>query len=148
MGENYFTGNYCFHPQKAVKVIKFGIKQLIKDEQEVKDELKKMKNKKSKVLKEIVNFNSKIEQVNYKIIKSRSIIKANLLEQKRTPLEGKKEDLVNQLAKLDENISNLFNIKINKKLPQMRNKLMQRFLYMNLKWERFRKIDIKDIYRI
>lgn len=146
--ENYFTGTYCFHPQKALKVIKSGISQLEKNQRKIKEELQHLEKEGNKVLKEIEKVNSKIEQVNYKIAKSRSLMETTSLEEKKSGMKIDKSDLENRLAELNEQSSFLMNTKINREFPEMRSHLMQRFLYMNLKWERFRQIDIKDIYRI
>ena len=147
-GEYLFTGNNYFHPQKALKVIKSGIEQLDKDKKSIYEELKILEKEKSKLLKDINSFDSKIEQKNHKVKKSRSLMETASLDEKRRDLEVAKGHLEIKLAKLDEKITYLNDTKIKREIPKMRNRLLQRFLYLNLKWERFRQIDIKDIYRI
>lgn len=147
-GENHFTGAFCFHPQKALKVIKSGIDQLNKENQKSEVELKNLKSKKNDLVNKTGKLNSKIEKVTRKIMQSRSIVKTSSLEEKRTALEQEKSNLENQQTELDKKISYMLDVTFKKEIPQARIKLIQKFSYMNLKWERFRQIDINDIYRI
>jgi len=147
-GEYYFTGAYCFHPQKALKVIKLGIDRLNDEKRQSENELKKMREKKDSLADEAKKLESKIEKIERKIERSRSIMETHILEEKKNLLKKKKSALKNEYADLEKKITEMLEQTFNKEIPQARNRLMQKFSYMSLKWERFRQIDIKDIYRI
>ncbi|MFQ5673821.1 MAG: hypothetical protein ACE5G9_12070 [Nitrospinales bacterium] len=147
-GDYYFTGTYCFHPREALRVIELGIKRLNDDKRKYENELKKLQKRKNSVAAETKKLDLKIEKTVHKIETTRFIRRIPALEEKKALLEKKRSDLKNEHGNLEKKITDLLEQKFNKEIPQARNRLIQQFSYMNLKWERFRQIDIKDIYRI
>lgn len=146
-GKAHFTGAYCFHPKETLAFIKSGIKRLEQELQRSKAELKEVRAEKEKIIRKIEKSNSKLSKLNLKIQKSRSIMKTNSLEEKRDDLEKIKKGWKNQRAALEEKEFALMAAKIEQEATEARNKLMQKFSNMSLKWERFRHIDLKDIYK-
>lgn len=146
-GQNYFTGAYCFHPQKTLKFIKSEIGKLNKELKKLNLELKNLQAEKNKLAHQINKLNTKINKLNSKIEKSISLLKKDHLQEKKKPLDKKKSGLESNLSELENKISDLVALKIGRETPQARLKLMQRLSYMSLKWERFRHFDLADIYR-
>lgn len=147
-GQNYFTGAYCFHPQKTLKFIKSEIAELNKELNKWESELKKLQAEKNKLDHQINKLNTKINKVISKMEKSFSLLEKDRLQEKKEPLDKKKSGLESNLSELENKISDLVTIKIGREVPQARLKLMQKLSYMSLKWERSRHIDLADIYQI
>lgn len=143
----HFTGNFCFHPSKSTKYINSAVKKLKQGQKKTYEEMAKLnRNLKSLEIK-IKSVSTDIKKIKVKIEKVSS-------DSKKQTLEEKLEALVN----------NLSSIKYEQTMMQIRaatwetkevkigcknqySELIQKLSYMNLKWERSRQIDVKDIYR-
>ncbi len=146
--EDYrFTGTYCFHPEESQKYIKNEIEKFTRETKKNTTELKKLEKVKKSREKELEKLKIKLEACKIKIAETSKQLKKNRLENQKQVLETQSNTLIQNISGLNENIYELRTVKIEKEGKQTRNSLMQRFAYMNLKWERSRQIDIKDIYK-
>jgi len=147
-GGYYFTGAYCFHPQKVLPVINSGVDRLNDEKRKLENELKTMKKRTDDLVSEIKKLDSQIEKVDCKIEKPGFFETVATLEEKKVILKEKQASRKKEHDDLEKKIADRLARKISEEIPQARTRLMQQFSYMNLKWERFRQIDIMDIYRI
>lgn len=143
-----FTGAFCFHPHETLKFIKKEIDKINSELQKSENELKKMRLDESKLDSDINKHLKKIQDLIVKIDKCRTADKKTALEFNKSGLEQRKAEFEAKRNALKEKMYSLISIKIAREAPEARNKFMQKLSYMNLKWERFRQIDLKDIYRI
>jgi flagellar biosynthesis GTPase FlhF len=146
--EMRFTGAYCFHPRETLKFIRREIDKVNDELHKTEKELKKMRSEESRLDNDINKFQRKIQDMIVKIDKCRTPEKKTVLEFNKSGLEQSQTELETKRGELREKIRNLIGVKIEREAPEARNKLMQKLSYMNLKWERFRQIDLKDIYRL
>ena len=143
----FFTGNFCFHPKETHKFIKLEISSVANFIDQNKRDLAIVENgllKEKKILqKQEINIAKLIDKIKY--IDSDNKI-TNINQDLKILIEKKKykfkiiEDLKNEIFKIK---NNKIKIEGRKKI----NGLLNRFAYMNLKWERSRQIDITDIYK-
>jgi len=143
----HFTGNFCFHPEKTHKYIKPEIKTISKTLIQYKKELAKIEKTLLKVNKILKNQVKDIEKLNEKISHCDSENKIAKLNQKLALLIEEKENQTKTIQKLENEAFIIRNDKINIEGKKQINALINRFAYMNLKWERSRQIDIADIYK-
>ncbi len=147
-GEYYFTGNFCFHPKDTLKFIKNEIKKIIKIRDGYLKELK-VKNSQLKDLNSKLDKNGReVEKINTKIKNSKSVEKIRVWNEQLEKLKKYRADWLQQISLIEVEKSNLENDKLKKEITQLSSILIQKLNYMNLKWERSRQIDLKDIYRI
>lgn len=146
-GNNRFTGNFCFHPQETLKFIKTEITKINKTLDNLKVELKELNLENEKIVRETKKLIAKSNKLTEKMNKSRSLAKKSALEEKIAVIDRNTLELLAKNSELESAIIDIKTIKINKEIPEAMTHLMQRLAYMNLKWERFRQIDLKDIYR-
>jgi len=139
-----FTGNYCFHPLEVHKFIKPQIKLIKKIQNQHKKDLRKIEkllHKENKILEKQV---AKIEKINEKLSNTGS--NKTRLNQKLSDLQNNKNDTSKVIQILEKDIVTLKVEKIKIDGNELINKLINKFAYMNLKWERSRQINASDIY--
>ena len=144
---NRFTGTYCFHPQQTSKFIKNQVEVIAKEKDALLAQIKKINSKLSKLDIKIEKYSAKSKKLSKKIESSNSESKKAKLEEKKRVIESQKLDLeILRPPIIDE----LDNIEINKlgiEMPATKRKIMHQLSFMNLRWERSRQIDLKDIYK-
>ena len=143
----HFTGNFCFHPEKTHKFIKLEVRSIAKFLMELKNDLEKIKNE---LLKEQILLQK--QEININKLKDRiknidSEKKINDINQELKFLTEKKDDQIQSIDELEKKNFTIINDKIKIEGKKQINTLINRFSYMNLKWERSRQIDISDIYK-
>jgi len=143
----HFTGNFCFHPKKSHKYIKYEIKLIAKSLNQYKKDLAKTEKTLLKATTKLKRRELKIENLNGKIHNINSESKVAKLNQKLKLLVEEKETQVRTIQKLRNEASFIKNDKIKNEGNKQINALINRLAYMNLKWERSRQIDITDIYK-
>ena len=142
----YFSGSFCFHPEKAKKFINRQIKLLsdikIRNKKELKNKIARLNNEK-KGLNKII---TKIDKLKINLLKSFSEKKILAIKTNLTELETKRPNLEEKCSHMENDVT-IFNYeKIYREEKALRSKLIQRLSYMQLVWERSRLIDIQDIY--
>jgi len=143
----YFTGNFCFHPKKSHKYIKYEIKLIAKSLNQYKKDLAKTEKTLLKATTKLKRHELKIENLNGKIHNINSESKVAKLNQKLKLLVEEKETQIRTIQELRNEASFIKNDKIKNEGNKQINALINRLAYMNLKWERSRQIDITDIYK-
>ena len=143
-----FTGNFCFHPEKIHKYIMPEIRNVANFLSQHKNDLVKIEKTLRKANKILKNYEIDINKLNENINSTNSNNKIEKLNQKLKNFHAEHKKQVQITEELKEEIfnikTNLIKIEGKKKI----NHLLNRFSYMNLKWERSRQIDILDIYKI
>jgi len=143
----HFTGNFCFHPKKSHKYIKYEIKLIAKSLNQYKKNLAKTEKTLLKATTKLKRHELKIENLNGKIHNINSESKVAKLNQKLKLLVEEKETQIRTIQELRNEASFIKNDKIKNEGNKQINALINRLAYMNLKWERSRQIDITDIYK-
>ena len=143
----YFTGNFCFHPKKSHKYIKYEIKLIAKSLNQYKKDLAKAEKTLLKATTKLKRHELKIENLNGKIHNIKSESKVAKLNQKLKLFVEEKETQIRTIQELRNEASFIKNDKIKNEGNKQINALINRLAYMNLKWERSRQIDITDIYK-
>ena len=143
----HFTGNFCFHPKKSHKYIKYEIKLIAKSLNQYKKDLAKTEKTLLKATTKLKRHELKIENLNGKIHNINSESKVAKLNQKLKLLVEEKETQIRTIQELRNKASFIKNDKIKNEGNKQINALINRLAYMNLKWERSRQIDITDIYK-
>ena len=142
----HFTGNFCFHPKKSHKYIRYEIKLIAKSLNQHKKDLAKTKKTLLKANTKLTRHELKIENLNEKLHNINSENKVAKLNQKLKLLVEEKETQIRTIQELRNEVSFIKNDKIKNEGNKQINALINRLAYMNLKWERSRQIDITDIY--
>ena len=142
----YFTGNFCFHPEKSHKYIRYEIKLISKSLNQHKKDLAKTEKTLLKANTKLTRHELKIENLNEKLHNINSENKVAKLNQKLKLLVEEKETQIRTIQELRNEVSFIKNDKIKNEGNKQINALINRLTYMNLKWERSRQIDITDIY--
>ncbi len=143
----YFTGNFCFHPEKSKKFIKGKINKITL--------IHKINEKKLKVKTSRLNSETKKLEKAIKIIdKTKKDIQSSNSDKKISKYNDLLTDLVVNKSKYEENctllsdeVSNFINEIIIKERKQKETSLMLKLTSKRLLLERSRKIEIKDIYK-
>jgi len=143
----YFTGNFCFHPKKSHKYIKYEIKLIAKSLNQYKKDLAKAEKTLLKATTKLKRHELKIENLNGKIHNIKSESKVAKLNQKLKLFVEEKETQIRTIQELRNEASFIKNDKIKNEGNKQINALINRLAYMNLKWERSRQINITDIYK-
>tara|TARA_B100000686_G_scaffold71016_1_gene76777 strand:+ start:244 stop:1119 length:876 start_codon:yes stop_codon:yes gene_type:complete len=143
----YFTGNFCFHPEKTHKFIIPEVKNIEKILSQHNNDLIKIKKKLHKANKILKKFKIDINKLNEIIKNTSSINKIEKLNQKLKNFHEEQEKQIQITQEFQEEVFNIENNKIKFEGRIKINELLNRFAYMNLKWERSRQIDISDIYK-
>jgi hypothetical protein len=143
----YFTGNFCFHPEKTNDYIKREVKLINKvqsghrrDLVKINYDLLKSKNKLKKNETEIGKINNKINNVD-------SENKIKKLNQKLSLLIEETKNFNRIIKDMESNAYTLEHYEIRIEGNKQINKLINKLSYMNLKLERSRQIDTSDIYK-
>ena len=142
----HFTGNFCFHPEKSHKYIRYEIKLIAKSLNQHKKDLAKTEKTLLKANTKLTRHELKIENLNEKLRNINSENKVAKLNQKLKLLVEEKETQIRTIQELRNEVSFIKNDKIKNEGNKQINALINRLTYMNLKWERSRQIDITDIY--
>ena len=142
----HFTGNFCFHPKKTHKHIRYEIKLIAKSLNQQKKDLAKTEKTLLKANTKLTRHELKIENLNEKLHNINSENKVAKLNQKLKLLVEEKETQIRTIQELRNEVSFIKNDKIKNDGNKQINALINRLAYMNLKWERSRQIDIDDIY--
>lgn len=142
----FFTGNFCFHPEQAHKYIKPEIKTIANLQEQYKKDLAKLEKYSLKQKKFLNKQKTKINKLEEKI-KNAAATDNTKSGQKLAALKKEKEDIEKKIGDLENEIFSLKHGKIQIEGNEQINKLINKFAYMNLKWERSRQIDISDIYK-
>ncbi len=142
-----FTGNFCFHPEKTHKFIKPEIKTIAKTQIQHKKDLAKIEKTLLKANKKLMDKEVHIEKLNEKIKNCDSENKIAKFNKKLSLLIEEKESQIKTIQGLESEIFIIKNDKIKIEGSKQINALINKFAYMNLKWERSRQIDISDIYK-
>ena len=142
----HFTGNFCFHPEKSHKYIRYEIKLIAKSLNQHKKDLAKTEKTLLKANTKLTRHELKIENLNEKLHNINSENKVAKLNQKLKLLVEEKETQIRTIQELRNEVSFIKNDKIKIEGNKQINTLINRLAYMNLKWERSRQIDITDIY--
>ena len=142
----HFTGNFCFHPEKSHKYIRYEIKLIAKSLNQHKKDLAKTEKTLLKANTKLMRHELKIENLNEKLHNINSENKVAKLNQKLKLLVEEKETQIRTIQELRNEVSFIKNDKIKNEGNKQINALINRLAYMNLKWERSRQIDITDIY--
>ncbi|QPJ66005.1 MAG: hypothetical protein G3M78_11610 [Candidatus Nitrohelix vancouverensis] len=142
----YFTRNFCFHPRDARKFIENEIRDAIKEQTASKSEIKKLNSS-------IETLHKRLKKNREKLEKFRNKIESVSNEAKRAKLIVEEQNMLGACAQLEQEIGSFEykkeRIEIEKIKIEGRTvncQLAHRLGYMQLKWERSRQIDLKDIY--
>ncbi len=142
-----FTGVYCFHPQKSEKFIKKEVKKLIDELKIQKNQLKKLIKEKLSKEAELLKVKNKQKKLEEKIKNISSDIKIERFKDKLESLDTVRIKLDSVITGITDSIFEIETIKIQIADQEAKNQLMHRLAHMSLKWERFRNIDIDNIYK-
>ena len=143
----FFTGYFCFHPNKTQRYIKGEAKKFYLLQRSWKKELTKLEKESSKFQKLYLKNAVSIEKIKTKIERTDSGTKRDKLTGK---LLGLKEDKIKIEASSQQTGKEIGHLKLEKMKIEGRrliSELINKLAYMNLKWERSRQIDVSDIYR-
>ena len=143
----HFTGNFCFHPEKAEKFIRKQIDQVCINQIAYKKELIRKNSQLTDDNKVLHKLNTKIEKLKSKLLKSTSESKTTKLKMEIAEVESKRTDLETKVSHLKNEIKLFIHEKIVREGKVTYNLLLQKLSYMHLIWERSRQIDLEDIYR-
>ena len=143
----HFTGNFCFHPKKSHKYIRYEIKLIAKSLNQHKKDLAKTEKTLLKANTKLTRHELKIENLNEKLHNINSENKVAKLNQKLKLLVEEKETQIRTIQELRNEVSFIKNDKIKNEGNKQINALINSLAYKNLKWERSRQIDISDIYK-
>ena len=144
---NLFTGTYCFHPQEVTKFIKNKIEAVIKERKLLEDLIKKTTTELEKLDSKIVKLSIKSERLSNKIASTNSESKKESLEKDRKKTDSERLDLECYRPPLRDELDDIRTKRLGIKIPLTQKKLMLQLSFMNLRWERSRQIDIKNIYK-
>ena len=143
----YFTGSFCFHPDKAIKFIKSKTKYINKINNKNKKELKAITKKLDLNKKKILKIELKIDDIKSKILKSSSTKKILQLNLILDELELERTSFEKNYIQLESEVHQFTAEKIILGPKILQTQLIQKLSYMQLVWERSRLIDLNDIYK-
>ena len=87
------------------------------------------------------------EKTDAKISRNSSENKIQKLKSRAEVLNMDISALENEISGMENDKADLITLKIKIEGRQIRNDIIHKLSYMNLKWERSRQIDLHDIYR-
>ena len=143
----FFTGNFCFHPNKTQRYIKGEAKKFYLLQRSWKKELTKLEKESSKFQKLYLKNAVSIEKIKTKIERTDSGTKRDKLTGKLLGLEEDKIKIEASSQQTGKEIGHLKPGKMKIEGRRLISELINKLAYMNLKWERSRQIDVSDIYR-
>ena len=144
----YFTGNFCFHPEETLKFITPEIRNVTNYLSHHNKDLAKSEKTLEKANKILKKFQIDINKINENINSTNSNIKIEKLNQKLNKCYEEQRKQIQITQELEEEVFNIKNNIIKIEGRKKINDLLNRFAYMNLKWERSRQIELSDIYKI
>lgn len=143
----YFTGTFCFHPPECLKFIKSETKDIRQEHNNNLEELEKLEKIMKSLTIKFSSFSSDIDKIIKKIEQTESESKSFRLSEKLNDLEEKVTGVVEEKNLMESKIADWERNIIKIEGREKRLKLIHKLAYMNLKWERSRQIDLKDIYK-
>ena len=143
----FFTGYFCFHPNKTQRYIKGEAKKFYLLQRSWKKELTKLEKESSKFQKLYLKNAVSIEKIKTKIERTDSGTKRDKLTGKLLGLEEDKIKIEASSQQTGKEIGHLKAEKMKIEGRRLISELINKLAYMNLKWERSRQIDVSDIYR-
>ena len=143
----FFTGYFCFHPNKTQRFIKGEAKKFYLLQRSWKKELTKLEKESSKFQKLYLKNAVSIEKIKTKIERTDSGTKRDKLTGKLLGLEEDKIKIEASSQQTGKEIGHLKAEKMKIEGRRLISELINKLAYMNLKWERSRQIDVSDIYR-
>ena len=143
----FFTGYFCFHPNKTQRFIKGEAKKFYLLHRSWKKELTKLEKESSKIQKLYLKNAVSIEKIKTKIERTDSGTKRDKLTGKLLGLEEDKIKIEASSQQTGKEIGHLKPEKMKIEGRRLISELINKLAYMNLKWERSRQIDVSDIYR-
>ncbi len=143
----FFTGYFCFHPNKTQRYIKGEAKKFYLLQRSWKKELTKLEKESSKIQKLYLKNAVSIEKIKTKIERTDSGTKRDKLTGKLLGLEEDKIKIEASSQQTGKEIGHLKAEKMKIEGRRLISELINKLAYMNLKWERSRQIDVSDIYR-
>ena len=143
----FFTGYFCFHPNKTQRYIKGEAKKFYLLQRSWKKELTKLEKESSKIQKLYLKNAVSIEKIKTKIERTDSGTKRDKLTGKLLGLEEDKIKIEAISQQTGKEIGHLKPEKMKIEGRRLISELINKLAYMNLKWERSRQIDVSDIYR-
>jgi len=143
----FFTGYFCFHPNKIQLYIKGEAKKIYLLQRSWKKELTKLEKESSKIQKLYLKNAVSIEKIKTKIERTDSGTKRDKLTGKLLGLEEDKIKIEASSQQTGKEIGHLKPEKMKIEGRRLISELINKLAYMNLKWERSRQIDVSDIYR-
>jgi hypothetical protein len=146
-GKYYFSGYFCFHPNKTHRYIKNEAKAFYILQKSWKKELKVLEKNLLKIQKTYIKNSKSIEKIRTKIANTDISAKLEYLNTELLSLEKVRAEIETRIQHAEEAIHQLELDKIKLEGRWLNTELINKLAYMNLKWERSRQIDISDIYK-
>ena len=146
-GKYFFTGYFCFHPNKTQRYIKGETKKFYSLQRSWKKELMKLEKDLLGIQKSHFKNSKSIEKIKTKIERTDLGKKRDTLTGKLVGLEEEKAKIEARIQQTGRDIEYLKLEKIKFEGCRLISELLNKLAYMNLKWERSRQIDISDIYK-
>jgi hypothetical protein len=146
-GNYFFSGYFCFHPNKTHRYIKGETKKILITQKEWEKELRKLEKELSKVQKSYLKNSKSIEKFKSKVERTDITAKLEYLNSELLILREIRAKIELSIQEIEDKISHLKLDKIKIEGRGLVSKLINKLAYMNLKWERSRQIDLSDIYK-
>jgi len=143
----FFTGYFCFHPNKTQRYIKGEAKDFYLLQRSWKKELHKLEKELLKIQKSYFKNSKSIEKIKTKIERTDIGTKRDKLTGELLNLEENKTKIEASTQQIKREMDHLKPEKIKIEGRRLISELINKLAYMNLKWERSRQIDISDIYK-
>ncbi len=146
-GKWHFTGYFCFHPGKTHRYIRGEVKKFFLLQKSWKKELAGLEKELLKKQKASLKNSKYIEKIKSKIEHRNFDAKRERLIKELLVLEEKDKEMETSTQETDKKIDHLKIETIKLEGRRLISELINRLVYMNLKWERSRQIEISDIYK-
>jgi len=146
-GKYFFTGYFCFHPNKTQQYIKGETKKIYLLQRSWGKELNKLEKGLLKFQRLYFKNSKSIEKITTKIERTDFGTKRDKLTGKLLSLNENKAQIESNTQQTEKEIDHLKLEKIKIEVRRLISELINKLAYMNLKWERSRQIDISDIYK-
>ena len=143
----FFSGYFCFHPNKTQRYIKGETKEFYLLQRSWRKEHYKLEKELLKIQKSYFKNSKSIEKIKTKIERTDMGTKRDKLTGKLLNLEENKKKIEASTQQTEREMDHLKLKKIKIEGRRLISELINKLAYMNLKWERSRQIDVSDIYR-
>ena len=143
----FFSGYFCFHPNKTQRYIKGEAKEFYLLQRSWRKEHYKLEKELLKIQKSYFKNSKSIEKIKTKIERTDMGTKRDKLTGKLLNLEENKKKIEASTQQTEREMDHLKLKKIKIEGRRLISELINKLAYMNLKWERSRQIDISDIYK-